>query len=195
MSTIQIAYRLKDLTQLTGYRRLTSTRITRQHDMDTRFLLFTKSPLSTLHTVLDAIGNLTDCLLHLIHTNILVKIAKDVVQGTLFRNIATNISLFYHRCVGTTADKRGEDILCRLHGKMTIAESIILDFYLILEIAFQLMLRIGSISGNAIFNPQLLLTNLTQFAIAGSRKTEDILETVLCRRVIDKEIIQTLRKT
>ena len=75
MTAIQIAYRLQNLTQLTGDGGLTGTWITCQHDMDARLLLFTQSALCTLYAVVNRKGYLADGLLDLVHTDITIQVA------------------------------------------------------------------------------------------------------------------------
>ena len=163
--------------------------------MDTRLLLFTESTLGTLHTVLDTIGYLADGLLHGIHSNILVEVAENVIQRTLFRHIATDISFLYHNGISTTTDKRGEDILSGLYRQVAIAERIVLYLQLILEEALQLALCLWRICGNTVLDAQFLLTDLTQFSMPRGWQAEYILETVLRCWVVDQEVIQTFWET
>ena len=138
MATIQIADSLHDFTQLTGNGRLTGTRITSQHDVDTSLLLFTQATLCTLHIVVNSKCYLANSLLNLVHTNVMVEIAQDVLQRPFLRYIATDILFLYHRSHRATADKRREDIFGRLDSQMGITKGVVLDFHLVLEEAQKL---------------------------------------------------------
>ena len=195
MAAVEISDSLQYLAQLTGNRRFTCTWVTRQYDMDASLLLFTQTTLGALYAVLYAVGNLADSFLHLIHTDVLVEIAQDIIKRTLLRNVATDITLLYHRSISTTTDERGKDVLSSLHCQMTIAEGVVLDFHLILEETLQLMICLRCIGGNAVFDTQFLLADVTEFVVTRSRQTEDILEAVLGSWVVYQEIVQTFGQT
>ena len=140
MSTIQITDRREYLTQLSCYGRFTSTRISCQYDVHRHLLLLSQPALSTLKTVLYGIGYFADSTLHLVHTNKMVKVFKDVVNRAFLRHIALDVALLDNRCRSPAADKLREDILGSLQSQMAIAESLVFYLYLVFEIAFQLII-------------------------------------------------------
>ena len=183
MAAIQISDALQNLAQLTGNSGFTGSRVTRQYNMDADLLLFAKSALGTLHIVVDGKGNLLDSLLYLVHTNIAVQVAQDVVQRAFLGYIAANISLLYHLSLCATTNKRGKDVLGGLHGQMGIAKGFVLDLQLILEETLQFLVGLGRISCYAILRAQLLLTDFAQLRVARRGQAERVLEAVLCGRV------------
>ena len=195
MSAVQIANRLQYLAQFAGNGGLTCSGITCQHDMNAGLLLLTETTLGTLNTIMNRKGNLTDSLLHLIHTDITVKVAEDILQRTLLGHIAPDILLLHLYGIGSTADERGKDILCSLDGHMSITESIVFNLHLILEETVQLVVGFMRIGRDAILTAQLHLTNIAEFLITRSRQTECVLEAVLGSRVGSQEVIKTFRKT
>ena len=119
--------------------------------MNAGLLLFTQSTLCALDIVMNGERNLTDSLLHFIHTDIVIQIAQDILQSTLFRNIATNILFLNQRRLGTSADKRRENVFSRLDSQMGVSEGIVLDFQLILEVTQQLTFCLRRIGCYTIF--------------------------------------------
>ena len=71
---------LQYLTQFAGNGRLASTGITRQYNMNGRLLLLTQATLGSLHTVAYRVGNLTNGILHLVHSDELIQVVEDVIQ-------------------------------------------------------------------------------------------------------------------
>ena len=163
--------------------------------MHRHFLLLTESPLSTLHTVLHSIRNLTDSLLHLVHTDERVHIVEYLVQRALLRNIPYDVFLLHLLRIGSTTDEGREDVFSGLHGHMGIAEGIVFCLDAILEQALQLLVCLWREVRNAILHPKVELGDVTEFLVVRRRQTEHILEAVLHRRVALQEIIKPLRQT
>ena len=161
MTTIKVTYRLQNFAQLTGDSSLTRTRITRQDNMNAYFLLLTKSTLCTLNIIMNSEGYLSDCLLHLIHTNITIEVTEYLLQGAFLWYIAANILFLHHNGSRATTDIRSENILCSLDSYMGIAKGIIFDFHLILEETQQFLFSFWCEVGNSIFTTQFLLTDVT----------------------------------
>ena len=90
--------------------------------------MLSQAALGTLDTIIDCKGYLTDSFLHLVHTDITVKVTDDVVQRAFFWYITANILFFHHHCLRTATDERGKDILSRFNGYMRIAESFVFRF-------------------------------------------------------------------
>ena len=160
--------------------------------MDADFLLLTQSALGTLYVIMDGEGDLTNGLLHLVHADVAVEVAQDVIERALFRNIAPDIVGLHHHGIGATADERREDVFRRLDGNMGIAEGLVLDLDLILEEALQLMLGFWGVGCHTILGAQLQLTDVAEVLIARSGQTERVLEAVLGCRVGHQEVVETL---
>ena len=128
--------------------------------MDAHLLLFAKTALSTLHVIMNGEGYLANGFLHLVHTDIAVEIAEDIVERTLLWNIASNVLLLNHHGIGSPTDERGKDILSSLDGYMSITKGFVLGLQLILEETLQLMLGFWSVGCNTILRSQLHLTHV-----------------------------------
>ena len=163
--------------------------------MDAHLLLFAKTALSTLHVIMNGEGYLANGFLHLVHTDIAVEIAEDIVERTLLWNIASNVLLLNHHGIGSPTDERGKDILSSLDGYMSITKGLVLRLQLILEETLQLMLGFWSVGCNTIFRTQLHLTHVAQLLITGGRQTEGVLKTILGSRIGYEEIVKSLGQT
>ena len=90
--------------------------------------MLSQAALGTLDTIIDCKGYLTDSFLHLVHTDITVKVTEDVVQRAFFWYITANILFFHHHCLRTATDERGKDVFCRLDGNMRKTECFVFNF-------------------------------------------------------------------
>ena len=192
MSAVEIANRRENLAKLTGDGSLSSTGITCQNDVHRHLLLLAQSALGTLHAVLHSIGDLTHGTLHLVHTDILVEILENILHRTLLRNISLDIALLNDSGRSTSADKLGKDILGSLHCQVGIAESLVLDLDLILEVTLQLVVGLWGEVGDAIAGTEAQFTDVCQLSEVWCRQTEGILETVSHSGIALQEIIETL---
>ena len=143
MTAVQIADGSKNLTKLTGDSGLTSTWVTSKDNMHRHLLLLAKSALSTLHGILNRVCHLLNSALNLVHTDIGVEILKDILHRTLLRHIASDIIYLYPSGTCTATDIVGKDVLSSLIGQMTVTKGLILNLYLILEEARQLIIGLG----------------------------------------------------
>ena len=140
-------------------------------------------------------GNLANGFLHLVHTDITVEVAEDILQRTLLGNIAANILFFHHDGLCATTDKRGKDVLSSLDSNMGISESLVLDLHLILEETRQFMVGLRCIGCNTVFGTQFHFTDVAQLLIAWGWQAECVLETVLRSRVCRQEVVKALRQS
>ena len=159
------------------------------------FLSLAQSALHTLHIILDGIGHLANGLLHLGHANEGIHILEDIVERALLGHITLDIVFLDNRLLAATTDKRREDILGRLHSQMGITEGLVLDLYLILEVAGQLLIGLLGESGDAVLRLQLHLHHVAQFLTIRNGQVEHILETVLDGGVVLQELLKTLGQT
>ena len=155
----------------------------------------TQSALHTLHIILNGVSHLANGLLHLIHTNEGIQILQDIVERALLGYIALDIIFLDNGLLTASTDKRREDIFGSLHSQMGITEGLVLDLYLILEIARQLLVGLLRESGDAILRLQLHLHHVAQFLTIRNGQAEHILEAVLDGGVVLKEFLKTLRQT
>ena len=132
MPAVQIADSGQDFAEFSCNGGLSCTRITCEDNVHGHFLLFSKTSLCPLNTVLYRVGNFADGLFHFVHADEVIQIAEDVVQRALFGYVASDVVFLDLRCLGTTANERREDVFGRFHGHMGIAESIVLYLYLVL---------------------------------------------------------------
>ena len=195
MTTVKVTDGSQYLAQLSGDGRLSRSGITCQDDVHRHLLLFAQATLGTLHGILYRIGHLTDCTLHLVHANIPVEIFQDILNSPLFRHIALDVITLHLGGIGSTADELGEDILGSLIGQVAVAEEFIFDLNLVFEKARELVICFLREFGDAIFRPQVHLTDFRQLVIARSWQTEGVLETVRDGRVTLEEVLQTFRQT
>ena len=195
MAAVQITDGRQDLTQLTGDGGLTRARITSQDDVHRHLLLLTQAALGTLDAILYGVGNLADGTLHLVHTDELIQILQDIVDGTFLRHIAFDVALLHNRGRGTTADELGEDVLGGLHRQVGVAEGLVLDLHLILEEALQLVVSIGRKVGDTIAGTQAQFTDVRQFREVRRRQTEGVLEAVGHGGVALQKVVEALGQT
>ena len=195
MAAIQISDSSQNFAKLTGNSGLTCTRITCQDNMHRHLLLLTKTAFGTLYTILNSIGYLADGLLNLVHANERVHIAKDIIKRTLLGHITLNVFLLHTGSISTTTNESRKDVLGSLHRQMGIAKGFVLDFYLVLEEALQLLVGLRCKLRDTILHTKVEFGNITQLLITRRRQAESILETVLHRWVTLQEIVQTLGKT
>ena len=194
MAAVKISDRCQNLSQFPGNRCLTRSRISGQDDMHRHLLMLAKTTLCPLETVLHRIGHFTDGALHLIHADILIEILQDVINGSLFRNIALNIILLHLLGISTTADEMSKDILRSLTGQMSVTKHLVLDLDLIFEETGELVIGLFGELGNTILRPEIQFTDIRQLMIAGSGNTERVFETVEDSRIALQKILQSLRQ-
>ena len=78
---------------------------------------------------------------------------------------------------------------------MGIAKGFVFNFNLVLEVTLQLYLGLGRELCNAILRLEPHLRNVAQLLMTRRRQTEEILETVLHRRIALEEVVKSFRQT
>ena len=133
MTAIQIADGCQDFAQLTGNGGFTCTWVTSKNNVHRHFLLLAQSTLGALHGVLYRVGHLFYGGLNLVHTNVAVQIAQDILNRALLGYITRDVAQLYPCGIGATTDILGKDILGCFIGQVSVTKGLVLNLNLIFK--------------------------------------------------------------